>query len=600
MVAGSGAAGLTAALTAAVHGARVTLVERAAELGGTTALSFGRVWLPAFGDIQAREYLTAVYGDRYPHMVSAFLTAAPEMACFVQRHSAIRFTPCESYPDYHPSLPGASPGGRAQDIVPVTSATLAGQVRRPPGYLPLTHADWERWRYPRRYDQDELAGRLRRGTVAGGVALAATLLDGAIRVGVRVLTKTRLTAVRLGPSGEVVTAELDRDSDPLTIPANAVIMATGGFDRNPELRKRLLPGPVADATGAVPTNTGDALRIAEELGAALDNTGQAWWMPMLAVPDEEPYYRSLIRERALPRQIIVNRAGHRFADEALPYNEFVKAMLAQPGNATAWMIFDEGYRSDFPVPGADSRATMPGWAKQSGSLAELAEAIGAPGETLARTTGRWNANCAAGTDPDFGRGSNAYERYMGDPGTRPNPNLGPIDRPPYYAIQVLPGTIGTKGGPVTDTSSRVLTPSGQPITGLYAAGNAAAFWTGGGYPGPGATLGIAMTMAYLAARHAAGSVKVLFFLRPSPFSDLSVSGARILRSTSPAGSPARDREGETHEWQVAQADDDGGGLRRADGLQLQVQWRRGRGQRRLTHSRSSRIALAWVRGWLAG
>lgn len=287
------------------------------------------------------------------------------------------------------------------------------------------------------------------------------------------------------------------------VEASAVILATGGFDRDPGLRKRLLPGPVT-ATGAVPTNTGDALRIAEELGAMLDNTSRAWWMPLVAVPGEEPYYRSLIRERALPRQIIVNGAGMRFADEALPYNEFVKAMLRRPGNATAWMIFDEGYRSAFPVPGTDPGSVMPGWVARGASLPELAGAIGVPAETLGKTVDRWNANCAAGTDPDFGRGGDAYERYMGDPGTQPNPNLGPLDRPPYYAIRVLPGTIGTKGGPVTDTSGRVLLPSGEPISGLYAAGNASAFWTGDGYPGPGATLGIAMTMGYITGRHTAG------------------------------------------------------------------------------------------------
>jgi 3-oxosteroid 1-dehydrogenase len=125
------------------------------------------------------------------------------------------------------------------------------------------------------------------------------------------------------------------------------------------------------------------------------------------------------------------------------------------------------------------------------------------GAVLEDTIAGWNRGCAAGGDPEFGRGSDLYERYMGDPGTSPNPNLGPIDRPPFYAIRVLAGTIGTKGGPVTDADARVLTEGGRPVPGLYAAGNAAAFWTADGYPGPGATLAIAMTMGYLAGRHAA-------------------------------------------------------------------------------------------------
>jgi 3-oxosteroid 1-dehydrogenase len=290
----------------------------------------------------------------------------------------------------------------------------------------------------------------------------------------------------------------------MTASVNAVIMATGGFDRDTRLHERFLPA-AATATGAVPCNRGDALRIAEGLGAVLENTAQAWWMPMMSVPGEtidgEPYYRSLIRERALPRQIIVNERGRRFADEALPYNEFVKAMLARA--RTAWMIFDEGYRQRFPVPGAGLGDLLPRWVVSAASLAELAAAIEIPAAEFSATVARWNANCATGTDPDFGRGGNAYERYMGDPDTAPSPNLGPVDRPPFYAIRVLPGTIGTKGGPVTDTNARVLRDDGTPVTGLYAVGNAAAFWTSEGYPGPGATLGIAMTMGYLAGRDAA-------------------------------------------------------------------------------------------------
>ena len=496
LVAGSGAAGLTAALAASAAGARVTVAECTAELGGTTALSFGRVWVPAAGDPSAQEYLTAVYGDGYPRMIEAFLAAAPEMAEFVQRHCALRFIPCDSYPDYHPGLPGASGGGRALDVVPVKSRELNGRVRRPPGYLPLTHADWERWRYPPRYSRQVLDDRLSNGVLAGGTALAAALLDGVIRSGVRILTRTRLTGVRLGPSGAAAGAVLTaQDGRTRVVGVTAVIMATGGFDRDTRLRERFLPRAVA-ATGAAPANVGDALRIAEDLGAALGNTGQAWWMPMMAVPGEsldgKPYYQSLIRERALPRQIIVNEQGRRFADEALPYNEFVKAMLKESG--TAWMILDGGYRQRYAAPGPAVKAD---------SLDNLAHVIGVSAEVLTQTVSRWNLQCAQGSDPDFGRGSNAYERYMGDPATHPNPNLGPIDQPPYYAIQVLPGTIGTKGGPVTDVNARVLREDGQPIRGLYAAGNASAFWTADGYPGPGATLGIVMAMGYRAGRHAA-------------------------------------------------------------------------------------------------
>lgn len=519
LVAGSGAAGLTAALAAAHGGARVLLLERAAAIGGTTALSFGRVWVPASehapGDSQeaARVYLAGLYSDRYPDMVEAFIGGAPDMARFVERHSQVRFTPCVNYPDYHPARPGAA-HGRALDITPVTLTDLtprAANVRVPPGYVPLTHAEWERWRFPERFDWPLLDERSRRGTRAGGTALAAGLLDGAVRAGVQVVTATRLCRVLYDQVGAVRAAEIDRYGNREEIPTKAVILATGGFDRDVDLRSRYLPPSVA-ATGAPPGNTGDALRIAADAGARIDNAGQGWWMPMTPVPgvtiDGAPFYQSLIRERALPRQIVVNAAGRRFTDEALPYNEFCKAMN-DPGdkgdypNATAWMIFDEGFRRRYTYPAARPGAHLPPWATQAGSVAELASKTGVPADVLAKTIEGWNADCAAGKDRAFGRGENAYERFMGDPDTAGHPNLGPIDRPPYYAVQVLCGTIGTKAGPVTDTNARVLAATDRPVTGLYAAGNAAAFWTADGYPGPGATLGIAMTMGYLAGRHAA-------------------------------------------------------------------------------------------------
>ena len=237
--------------------------------------------------------------------------------------------------------------------------------------------------------------------------------------------------------------------------------------------------------------------------------GEGWWMPMLAVPGErllgEQFYRSLIRERGLPRQIMVNATGRRFADEAQPYNEIGKALHRQDG--PVYLIFDEAYRAHYPMPGVPRDGPVPGWVATGGSLAALAGAIGVPAEALADTVRRWNGACADGADRDFGRGEGAYERFCGDPAIRPNPGLGPIDEAPYYAVEVLAGTIGTKGGPVTDADGAVLDLAGAPVPGLYAAGNAAAFWTADGYPGPGATLAVGMTMGYRAGLHAARTVR---------------------------------------------------------------------------------------------
>jgi 3-oxosteroid 1-dehydrogenase len=217
----------------------------------------------------------------------------------------------------------------------------------------------------------------------------------------------------------------------------------------------------------------------------------------------EQFYRSLIRERGLPRQIMVNGAGRRFVNEARPYNEIGKALHRESG--PVHLIFDETYRARYPMPGVPRDEPVPGWVASGGSIAELATRIGADRATLADTVRRWNGECASGADREFGRGEDPYQQFCGDPAIRPNPSLGPLDQAPYYAVEVLAGTIGTKGGPVTDIDGAVLGRDGTPITGLYAVGNTAAFWTADGYPGPGATLAVGMTMGYRAGRHAARS-----------------------------------------------------------------------------------------------
>jgi 3-oxosteroid 1-dehydrogenase len=511
IVAGSGAAGLTAALAAATAGARVLVAERAARIGGTSALSGGRVWIPASGlpgseddTIEAAlTYLSGLFPGRYRHMTEAFLAHGPEMVRFVQEHTAHRFAVCRTYPDYHPDRPGATVGGRCLDMEPVVMGDK--RVRVPAGYLPMTQAEWERWRYPGRFDNDLLGQRDREGIRTNGVGLVSALLAGAERAGVSVHSDARVTDVMID-SGGVMVATVDGER----IPARAVILATGGFDWDDDLRRAWHPA-AQRATGAPPSNTGDGLRIACGAEAATDNLDQGWWMPMLAIPGEsldgKQYYRSLIRERAAPRQIMVNSAGRRFVDEASPYNDVGKAMHRRDDggcpNHPAYLIFDAGFLPRYPLPGISPDEPVPGWVARSGSIRGLAERIGVDPDGLSRTVDGWNSACAAGRDEQFRRGESPYDRYGGDPSVTPNPCLGPLDTPPFYSVRVLAGTIGTKGGPVTSTSGEVLTASGDPVPGLYAVGNAAAFWTGDAYPAPGATLGIAMTFGYLAGRHAA-------------------------------------------------------------------------------------------------
>jgi 3-oxosteroid 1-dehydrogenase len=516
VVAGSGAAGLTAALAAAIHGKRTLVLESTSELGGTTALSGGRVWIPVNGRPEnsgdsadaANRYLDQIFDTRYQPMIRTFVREAAAMAEFVEKQTPHRFVVCPNYPDYHQDRAGATRGGRCFDVAPIDLGGLVPQarsVRQPPGYTPITHAEWEKWRYPANTDQDLLTTRMADGIRTGGVGLTAALLDGAVRAGVVVWTDTALTGV-LTENGGVTGVRVRTAEGEQTIRASSVVLATGAFDASDELRHRLLPAGLGVSASA-PGDTGIALAVAEDLGLPVDNLAEGWWMPMAQLDDDlvdgMPYPRGLIRERGVPRQIVVNRQGCRFLDEALPYNEFGKAMHrigpdGEPAGREAYLIFDQGFRDRYPLPGLLVSGEVPSHVVTAPDLVTLAERLGVDPRGLAGTVERWNGFCAEGTDHDFGRGDNAYDRYYGDPWQEGNPCLGPLDRPPYYAMRVRSGVIGSKGGPVTDPAGRVLTRDGSVLPGLYAAGNAAAFWTGDGYPGPGATLAAGMTFGYLA------------------------------------------------------------------------------------------------------
>jgi 3-oxosteroid 1-dehydrogenase len=515
LVAGSGAAGLTAALTAASAGLSVLIVESAQRWGGTSAISGGRVWIPPGAgphdsNEAAIEYLVAVFGSDHLAMIEAFVEGARPMARFVESHSRHRFVPCPNYPDYHPYVPGWSPGGRAHDSAPIDLNDLvdeASDVQLPPGYLPITHAEWEHWRYPSRYDWSLIEERRHRQILTNGASLVASLVDGVVRAGARLAKGVALLDVEAGASQ--TTALVGRRGSETRITADALILATGGFDADPALRASYLPQALS-AIAAAPTNTGVALRLAIETGLAVDNLSEGWWMPVVMVPDEEiagvPYPRALVRERGVPHQIVVNRAGDRFVDEAAPYHEFVRAMhLEQDGrfpNQEAWLVFDEQFRSKYSFPGLAAAGPLPAHVTSDTSLKGLASGLDIDPRALAGTVERWNGFVRSGRDLDFGRGDNSYDRYYGDPGLERCPNLGTIDRSPFYAARVMSGSVGSKGGPVTTVDGQVVDTEGRPRPGWYAVGNASAFWTGDGYPGPGATLGIGMTFANRAGRDA--------------------------------------------------------------------------------------------------
>ncbi|MGW6395189.1 FAD-binding protein [Streptomyces sp. NPDC055103] len=307
--------------------------------------------------------------------------------------------------------------------------------------------------------------------------------------------------------GRVTGVRVVRGGRDLTIRATGgVVLASGGFSHDQRLREKHLPAPTStEWSAAAEGQTGDALELATALGAGTDLMDKVWGAPSVVVPEGRPFF--LVADRGVPGMVIVDGAGDRYANEAAPYHEFVDAMYAhdKPGASTvpSWLILDATAKSRYLFMGLFPGQPFPkawletGFVKKAATVEELAVRIDVAPERLRATVDRFNGFARAGRDEDFHRGDSVYDRYYGDP-TLPNPNLAPLEKGPFHAIPVHPGDIGTKGGLVTDATARVLREDGTPIDGLYASGNVSAAVMGETYPGPGATIGPAMTFSWLA------------------------------------------------------------------------------------------------------
>jgi 3-oxosteroid 1-dehydrogenase len=351
---------------------------------------------------------------------------------------------------------------------------------------------------------------LRRRLLSMGQALSAGLRAGLSTADVPVLLSTPLTNL-IVEDGRVVGVEILRDGKPETLRATrGVLLASGGFEHNERMRKEYQQAPIGTewTVGAV-ENTGDGIEAGMRLGAAVAFMDDAWWGPSIVLP-RGPYF--CLAERSLPGSIMVNQRGQRFVNEAAPYVDAVHAMY-DTNSVPAWLIADQNYRNRYIFAGLGPRQPFPGRWYSSGAvhraptLEALADEIDVPSDVLRDTVSTFNGFAKSGVDTDFHRGDSAYDRYYGDPRNRPNPNLAPLLRAPFYAIKIVPGDLGTKGGLCTDTAARVLKEDGSVIEGLYAAGNASAPVMGRTYAGPGATLGPAMVFGYLAALDMAGANK---------------------------------------------------------------------------------------------
>ncbi|MFF4352946.1 3-oxosteroid 1-dehydrogenase [Streptomyces sp. NPDC001530] len=542
VVIGSGAAGMTAALTAAKRGLSCVVVEKAPTFGGSAARSGAGIWIPnnpvilAAGvpdtPAKAATYLAAVVGpgvsaDRQ----QAFLGHGPAMISFVMANSPLRFRWMEGYSDYYPELPGGLPGGRSIEPDQLDGNILGAELARlNPSYMTVPSgmvvfsADYK-WLTLSAVSAKGAAVAtecLARGTKAAllgqkpltmGQSLAAGLRAGLLAAHVPVWLNTPLSDLYM-EGGAVTGAVVTQSGTPGLVRARrGVIVGSGGFEHNAAMRAQYQQQPIGTAwTVGAKENTGDGIRAGERAGAALDLMDDAWWGPAIPLPDQ-PYF--CLAERTLPGGLLVNAAGARFVNEAAPYSDVVHTMYERNATAPdipAWLIVDQNYRDRYLFKDVAPTFTFPdawytsGAAHKAWTLDALAGQIGVPAAALRTTVSRFNSLALNGKDTDFHRGDSVYDHYYTDPAILPNSCLAPLWLAPYYAFKIVPGDLGTKGGLRTDARARVLRPDGSVIPGLYAAGNASAAVMGHSYAGAGSTIGPAMTFGYIAALDIAATV----------------------------------------------------------------------------------------------
>ncbi len=543
VVVGSGGGALTAAVRAAKAGLSVLVVEKTPFLGGTTAQSGGQAWLPlnpimaAAGTPDRREdaelYLKGLAGESFrADMVRAYVDASPRLVDFLHSQTEVRMGPIQ-YVDYNPELPGAVKTGRSLIAAPYDAHRLGADIALLRSPLPVTLAFGgmsfdqidlyhllnvtksiksflHSTRLVSRYLRD-LVFHSRSMRLVLGNALIGSLMRSARDAGVEFWVNA--PAVHLLEEGDRVTGiEVRRDGRTVRIPVRrGVVLASGGFAHDPELRRRYLPFPERHQSISLEANQGDAARMAMEVGAHIGegafNNYAGMPISVMRKPDGsvEKFFHAR-RAVAKPGVIAVNGEGRRFANEALPYNEFVHAMVSA-GVAPGYFLADHRHLRRFGFglvrPGPWVRPLGPyleaGYLLRADSIGELAGKIGVPAANLEGTVERFNEMAKAGKDLDFGRGDSAYAWAGGDPLHKPHRNLGPIDQPPYYAIQFEPGNLGTFAGLVTDALGRVLSSSGRVIDGLYACGLDMLNPFSGTYPGGGGSIGPGMIFGFIAA-----------------------------------------------------------------------------------------------------
>lgn len=544
IVLGSGAGGLSAAVTAASRGLSVVLLEKSEWFGGASAISGGAIWIPGTDHAAAsqldtsldgaRDYLRAVIGKNFrPALVDAYLARGAEALRFLENETELAFRVRAFSPDYHPELPHSSVGGRTLEVVEYDGRKLGhrfAQLRRPPsgmllfGGMMVNRVDIQHFLDARRslrsllhclrllgrYAQDRVA--YPRGTrLTTGNSLVARLMVSAIHQGVELRAGTRVASLVL-KNGAVAGVELE-GGERLT--SKAVVLATGGYGAS-ALAVNDRPCTREPHWSMSPdANSGDGLALGMAAGGrpGTDLISNFFWAPVSVLHRSNgavEKFPHLVTDRAKPGVIAINAAGRRFVNEADSYHRFVAAIYADTEtNLPCHLVCDAAALKAYgiglarPGPSNQSELIKSGYLLEAQSLRELARQMGVGPEVFVQTVERYNRDARDACDTQFGKGSTNYNISMGDPNHRPNACLAPLMKPPFYAVRLYTGDLGTACGLLTDAQARVLRDDSSIVDGLYAVGNDMNSIMEGTYPGPGITLGPAITFGYVAGDHIA-------------------------------------------------------------------------------------------------
>jgi len=545
LVVGTGASGMSAAVTTAYEGLKVLVVDKAPVYGGTTARSGGWLWIPGtklakeqgINEPQgaARAYLQHEATTHFdPARVDAFIENGPKAIDFFTENTCVQFDMPSVFPDYHAEAPGGQPGGRSMVTRPFDGRELGKRIAQLAPPVPeltvfgmMLGSGKELWHFLRAFKSLEsfwyvakrfgahLLDVVRYGrgmTLTNGNALAGRLAKAGMDLNVPVWLDSPVKKL-IVEGDAVVGATVVRDGTAIDVRVRrGVVLACGGFPFDVERRKQLFPHAPTGREHFTPSpalNTGDGLRLGESVGGWVDPTipNAAAWCPTSVTKRKDgsegvmPHFI----DRAKPGVIAVTQRGRRFTNEALSYHDFIQDLVkaCDGTEVTCWLICDHKHLREYgmgcvaPFPLPIGRHLQTGYLKRGKSLQELAKAIGVPYPTLQEEVEAFNRDAAKGIDTKFAKGSTAYNRFQGDSMVTPNPCMAPIRQGPCYAIKIVVGEIGTFAGLLTDESCQVLTKDRQPVKGLYAVGNDATSVMGGNYPGAGITLGPALTFGYV-------------------------------------------------------------------------------------------------------